>query len=245
MKKGWVRLHRDIEDNFLYFLEPFTKAQAWIDMFLNANHKATTLSIKGNIVEVGRGQLAWSEVTMAKRWRWSRNKVRRFLKLLKTKQQIEQVATPITSLITINNYDEYQETEQQTIQQTIQQKDIRRNTNNNDNNEKNVKKETISKDIVEATPQPTYGNEDINNILTALKGKIGIESFVESSKWTRIYAKHCLALIKKISAAEFARRLDLLLDDPFTAKNCNKIKFVYNNIKGFIEPKIQSNSIKL
>ena len=40
----------------------------------------------------------------------------------------------------------------------------------------------------------------------------------------------------KIGKEEFARRLKVLLEDSFHAKNCNKIKYVYNNIKGFKEP---------
>ena len=50
--KGWVRLHRRIEDNPLWFLESFTKAQAWIDLFLNANHKDGIIEIRGNIINI-------------------------------------------------------------------------------------------------------------------------------------------------------------------------------------------------
>jgi hypothetical protein len=78
--------------------------------------------------------------------------------------------------------------------------------------------------------------DDINNMLLALKKTIGIEHFVDS-KLERNMARHCLGLIEKIGGDEFKRRLLALLDEPFTKKNCNKIKFVYNNIKGFIEPK--------
>jgi len=85
-KKGWVRLHRKIEDSDLWFLEPFTKAQAWIDLFLHANHCTNSTSIRGNIIKVKRGQIAWSEITMTKRWTWSKNKVRRFLKYLEAEQ---------------------------------------------------------------------------------------------------------------------------------------------------------------
>ena len=102
-KKGWVRLHRQVEDNCLWFLEPFTKAQAWIDLFLNANHKDGIISIRGNIISIKRGQIGWSELTMCKRWKWSRGKVRRFIKLLKTIQQIEQHTTPVTTILTILN----------------------------------------------------------------------------------------------------------------------------------------------
>ena len=134
-QKGWISLHRKICENDLWFLEPFTKAQAWIDLVLNANHKEGVINIRGNIITIKRGQIGWSEITMTERWQWSRNKVRRFLKWLETKQQIEQQKLyKLTSITTIINYDQYQ-TEQQTIQQTIQQKDNRRYTNNNVNND--------------------------------------------------------------------------------------------------------------
>jgi hypothetical protein len=91
---------------------------------------------------------------------------------------------------------------------------------------------------------PIYGNENINKMLTALKDKIGIQAFVDSSI-ERNMAKHCVNLIGKIGKEEFVRRLDLLLADQFHYKNCNKIKYVYNNIKGFIDqqPKINNRII--
>ena len=138
-KKGWVRLHRQIEDNFLYFLQPFTKAQAWIDLFLNANHKDGYIEIRGNVITIKRGQIGWSELTMVVRWKWSKNKVRRFLKLLETEQQIkQQKMAKITTIITILNYDEYQNdttddtTERlQTIQQTIHKQECKELKNDN------------------------------------------------------------------------------------------------------------------
>ena len=107
--KGWVRLHRKIEDNELWFLEPFTKAQAWIDLFLNANHKDGIIQIRGNVISIKRGQIGWSELTMVERWKWSKDKVRRFLKLLETRKQIiQQKDRYITTIITILNYELYQ-----------------------------------------------------------------------------------------------------------------------------------------
>lgn len=82
----------------------------------------------------------------------------------------------------------------------------------------------------------TYGNPEINKMLEALKSKAEIQAFVDSAIERNI-AKHCLNLMQKIGKDEFVRRLDYLLSDPFHQKNCNKIKYIYNNIKGFIEPK--------
>lgn len=109
MNNGYVLLHRKICNNELWLSEKFTKAQAWIDLFLNANHADGSFWVRGIEVKIQRGQLGWSELNMAQRWGWSKNKVRRFLKLLETKQQITQQKSQITTVITILNYDEYQE----------------------------------------------------------------------------------------------------------------------------------------
>ena len=135
--QGWISLHRKIQDNFLYFSEPFTKAQAWIDLILNANHVDGKFIVRGVVIEIKRGELGWSELTMASRWQWSRNKVRGFLKLLENEQQIEQLkVSRITSITKILNYENYQKG---TTEGTTkgQQKDNRRYTNNNDNNDNN------------------------------------------------------------------------------------------------------------
>lgn len=80
-----------------------------------------------------------------------------------------------------------------------------------------------------------YGNREINNMILALKRTVGVEQFVDSSI-ERLIGKHCVTLIGKIGKNEFLRRLTILMQDPFHAKNCNKIKYIYNQIKGFIEP---------
>jgi len=89
MNVGWFRVNRKLFDNEIWFYEPFTKGQAWLDLFGNANHKEGSFEIRGNLITIQRGQIGWSEVTMAKRWKWSRNKVRRYLKWLETIQQIK------------------------------------------------------------------------------------------------------------------------------------------------------------
>jgi len=59
-------------------------------------------------VTINRGEVGWSEEALAKRWLWSRGKVRRFLFLLKTVQQIEHQNSKTLSRIIILNYSKYQ-----------------------------------------------------------------------------------------------------------------------------------------
>ena len=75
---------------------------------------------------------------MAHRWGWSRNKVKRFLDVLETEQQIVFAKVyKITTLITIINYEKYQ-SDTTEGQQTIQPKGNRRSTNKNVKNDKKV-----------------------------------------------------------------------------------------------------------
>ena len=193
-KKGWVRLHRQIEDNPLYFLEPFSKGQAWIDLFLNANHKNGIMSIRGNIIPIKRGQIGWSELTMSKRWTWSKNKVRRFLKLLETEQQIEQQKSTITTVITILNYEIYQSDDTTDDKTERQQKDSRRYTNKNDKNEKNVKKNTLSADAdgikqvfdlfyQSINPDINFGNKTSRKSAEDLIKRLGLEKTLEMTQY--------------------------------------------------------------
>ncbi len=141
---GYVSIWRKIQDSKLWLSEPFTRAQAWIDLVLMANHKETFFFIRGNKVTVKRGQLARGENYFADRWGWSRNKVRNFLKLLKTEQQIEQQKTAAINIITIKNYNFYQKRNNRKTTER-QQKDTYNNVNNVNNNligEKNEKELT-------------------------------------------------------------------------------------------------------
>lgn len=137
--KGWIKLHRGICDNPIWQSEPFSRGQAWVDLLLLANHKDSYFYKRGNKVNVLRGQVGRSEVELSDRWRWSRSKVRKFLNDLKKEQQIEQQKTSVTQILTIINYDKYQEKEQQKDSRKTaeeQQKDTYKNVKNikNDNN---------------------------------------------------------------------------------------------------------------
>jgi hypothetical protein len=142
--QGWIKLYRQLQDNPLWFCEKFTRGQAWVDLLLLANHEESFFYKRGVKITVKRGQCARSEVELSDRWKWSRTKVRKFLKDLEKEQQIIQQKTNITQTLTIVNYDEYQKKEQQTGQQKNSKKTAevqQKNTYKNVKNVNNVKKE--------------------------------------------------------------------------------------------------------
>jgi hypothetical protein len=108
---GWICLHRDIQEHWLFnFAEP-DKALAWIDLLLLANHEDKKFMVKGRVVECKRGQVAMSQVTLQKRWSMSQNKLKRFLVLLKNDAMIDFETNDLTTIITICNYNKFQDNE--------------------------------------------------------------------------------------------------------------------------------------
>jgi hypothetical protein len=108
MTGGWIKLHRELSDHWLWKKKPFSPGQAWIDILIEANHEDNKTMIKGQLIECKRGQSLFSVMTWQKRWGWSRQKVRTFLKLLQSDSMIEQNTTSKTTILTICNYDIYQ-----------------------------------------------------------------------------------------------------------------------------------------
>ncbi|MBL3825132.1 MULTISPECIES: hypothetical protein [unclassified Marinobacter] len=105
---GYIKLYRGLTENPLWNKEPFSAGQAWIDLLLAANFKDSVIYIRKTKIRIGRGQLAWSQLTMAKRWKWSRNRVARFLKDLEEEGMIEQQTGHLTTITSICNYEKYQ-----------------------------------------------------------------------------------------------------------------------------------------
>lgn len=137
MDNGWIKLHRAIQSNPIWNSEAFSRGQAFVDLLLLANHKDSFFYKRGNKVIVKRGQVGRSEVELSDRWKWSRTKVRKFLKDLEKEQQVIIHKSRVTQLVTIVNYDNYQEKEQRKNNRKTteeQQKD----TYKNDKKEKNT-----------------------------------------------------------------------------------------------------------
>jgi len=80
-RKGWIRLHRSIQDNDLHPSNEnrsYTKFEAKLDMIMMANYEPKV--IKNVLIE--RGQFSHSYRFLAKRYKWSLGKVQRFIEHL-------------------------------------------------------------------------------------------------------------------------------------------------------------------
>lgn len=106
--EGWIKLYRKIFNNPGYHSEKFCRNMAWIDLLLLANHEPNFFYKRGIRVDVNIGQIGYDMDTLAKRWKWSRNKIERWFRELEKDKQIVRQKNNVTTLITIVNYSTYQ-----------------------------------------------------------------------------------------------------------------------------------------
>jgi DNA replication protein DnaD len=106
--KGWVLLYRSIRDSWIWEKKPFDPARAWIDLILDANHDDGKVFTGSSLVKIKRGQDWVSVRSLAERWGWSKDRVRKFLKTLESDSMIRINTTPFGTLLTIVNYDNFQ-----------------------------------------------------------------------------------------------------------------------------------------
>ena len=137
---GWIKLHRKIQEHWLWQDKPFDKRSAWIDMLLMANHDCNRFLLGNELVEVERGSFMTSELKLMERWGWSNTKLRNFLSLLQKDGMIIKISDNKKSTITIANYNDYQISESvKEVQEKCKEsaEEVQENTNKNEKNDKN------------------------------------------------------------------------------------------------------------
>lgn len=119
---GWVKTHRSLFEHEIWLEKPFSKGQAWVDLWGNANHTPDFFMKRGQRVDIARGQIGWSQIKMQKRWGWSQNKVKRFLLRLKDERMVDfntdDLTKHLTTVVTICNYKKYQDKQKEANEQT-------------------------------------------------------------------------------------------------------------------------------
>lgn len=102
----------------------------------------------------------------------------------------------------------------------------------NPNQAKSNQNTDISIDIWEQALVVEHWSENINLMQSFLRQAVWLTAFKDSKE--RWYVTHCYNLMKKIGKEEFNYRLEAILSDQFKAKNCNKLAYLYWELKSFI-----------
>ena len=109
LSSGWIKLYRQLQDCWIWLdKEPFDKRSAWVDLLLTANHSDKKILFNGELITVKRGQILTSVRKLSAKWKWSVNKVYRFLKLLESDEMLQKESDKDRTLLTIVNYSIFQ-----------------------------------------------------------------------------------------------------------------------------------------
>ena len=107
MAKGWVKLHRSLQEHWI-FQDPLL-LKIWIDILLTANHEPSKVPIKNQLIEIHPGQFWTSIRTLADRWNINFKTVQKKLFLLQSDGMIfVDSRAGYGTLITVRNYEKYQ-----------------------------------------------------------------------------------------------------------------------------------------
>lgn len=110
--EGRYFIDRGLWKHPFFAKEPFTEREAWQWMIGEAAYRSYTRNVSGAVVELQRGQLCASVRYLAQAWQWSKSRVDRFLKRLKTETMIgtesETRSGTRPLIISICNYAKYQ-----------------------------------------------------------------------------------------------------------------------------------------
>src|SRR5690554_3740915 len=190
MDKGFIKLHRKIQDHWLYEEKrAFSKFEAWIDMLLMANHKENKVVLGNELITVERGQFITSIRKLGERWGWSNTKVTNFLEILKRDEMITYKKDTKKTVITIVNYGIYHDSENTKTTRERHDKDTKATREHTNKNEKNVKND----------------KEDINTFTQienlrqrySEKQRKALDDYFEMLRHTRVSAKISESVILK------------------------------------------------
>lgn len=161
-KNGWIKLHRKMLDNPI-IMKDADHLAVWMYLLLNATHAEYPALFKGKKIMLQPGQLITGRKSIANKLVISESKVTRVIDAFISEQQIEQQTSNKNRLISIVNWDLYQQIEQQNelpVNNNWTTTEQQVNTNKND---KNIKNDKNVKNDSTKPAKHKYG--EYNNVL--------------------------------------------------------------------------------
>jgi hypothetical protein len=169
--EGWIKLHREIQNHWIWNDEVYFKA--WIAILLTVNHKDKKVLIQGELIGCKRGQSllslqGWSKCFGKK---WTIQRVRTFFKLLKYDGMITVEGLRKTTRVTICNYELYQFDQQTNNTQLTSKQHAANNKQEGIERIKNEKKQNIYNDFYDSEIQKSEQNENYIKVVKILFGE--------------------------------------------------------------------------
>ena len=167
LSNGYIKLHRSLLNWEWY--DNANTTRLFIHCLLSANHKDN----KWHGITIPTGSFITSRAKLANSLKLSERKIRTALNDLQTTNELTIKTTSRYSIITVNNWDLYQQNDQQIVQKRPTD-DQPTTTNKNDKNEKNEKNIIINVDddvsknqskniLLDDVPEIIKKNKNIKN----------------------------------------------------------------------------------
>lgn len=112
---GWIKTYRDMMENPIVTKDADHFA-IWMELLTSAAHSDRDVMFNGKMITLHPGQLITGRNKLSQKWDINEHKIDRILKLFENEQQIEQQTTPNGRLISVKNWNKYQNSEQQNEQ---------------------------------------------------------------------------------------------------------------------------------
>ena len=138
-KTGWIKTFRSLENHWIWN-NPFY-LKCWLWFLFKANHKDNKILLGAMFVDVVRGEFITSINNISLASGLTTQSTRTFLSLLEKDKMILKKSTNKLTMITICNYDSYQEQQQTSNKRVTNQQRTRNKPATTDKNEKNEKNE--------------------------------------------------------------------------------------------------------
>lgn len=106
--RGFVAISRDLWMNADFRDSEMSQREAWIWMIAHATWKPLEVRVGSNVIQLERGELAYSTRYLAGVFRWSEARVRRYFDMLKNRRMAQTKTDAGVTVVTICKYDEYQ-----------------------------------------------------------------------------------------------------------------------------------------
>lgn len=209
MSNGWIKLHRKLQECWIWLeKDPFDKRSAWVDLLLSANHSDKKILFNGELITVKRGQILTSIRKLSEKWKWSVNRVYRFLKLLESDEMLQRESDNDRTLLTIVNYSVYQCTEytdehtneniigntngytSETPTDTVTEHKQEYKNDNNDKNDKKERKEAVA----------YYPNDELLN--NAFKEFVTMRNKIKKPLATKQALTRMMNKVEKLSGGD-------------------------------------------
>jgi hypothetical protein len=110
---GYINVARSIFDHPMFDDQPMTRREAWLWMIASAAWQPMQVLVRNGrsseLLNLDRGQLSFSRSFLKAKWRWTSEKtVRTFLHRLEREHMIDLQTGQLQNVITISNYDVFQ-----------------------------------------------------------------------------------------------------------------------------------------